>query len=78
MRQRRHKKLWAQLREFQETNLTRMQIIDVHLPTTCGRTILLQRHIEPDKETALLLPKLRIKLPQQPRPKVLPNGTVKL
>mgnify|MGYP006294178859 CR=1 FL=1 len=58
--------------------LRRMQMIDVHLPTTDGRTILLQRYTEPDQETALLLHKLGIPLPEQPPPKVLPNGEVKL
>ncbi|MBI1289908.1 IS1634 family transposase [bacterium] len=58
--------------------LTRMQMIDVHLPTTDGRTILLQRYTEPDQETALLLHKLGITLPEQPPPKVLPSGEVQL
>src|SRR5690606_9793218 len=35
--------------------IAQMQMIDVHLPTTDGRTILLERYTEPDKATALLL-----------------------
>jgi transposase len=58
--------------------LRRMQMIDVHLPTTDGRTILLQRYTEPDQETALILHKLAIPLPEQPPPRILPNGEVKL
>lgn len=58
--------------------LRRMQMIDVHLPTTDGRTILLQRHTEPDKETTLLLSKLQITLPDQPPPKILPGGEVRM
>lgn len=58
--------------------LGRMQMIDVHLPTTDGRTLLLSRHTEPEKETALLLHKLGIKLPEQPPPKILPTREVRM
>lgn len=48
----------------------RMQMIDVHLPTTDGRTITLARRTEPDGDTALLLHKLGIPLPEQPPPRI--------
>jgi hypothetical protein len=43
-----------------------MQMIDVHLPTTDGRTFLLSRYTEPDQGTALLLRKLIIPLHAPP------------
>lgn len=52
--------------------LSRILLIDIHLPTTDGRTILLQRRTEPDQPTALLLEKLGIQLPKQPPPKIHP------
>lgn len=55
--------------------LSRMQMIDVHLPTTDGRTVLLSRYTDPDSDTALLLQKLQIPLPDQPPPRVLPDQT---
>jgi len=55
--------------------LTRMQMIDVHLPTTDGRIILLSRHTEPDRDLALLLKKLGIDLPTQPPPRISPSKT---
>ena len=58
--------------------LRRMQMIDVHLPATDGRRLLLSRYTEPEKETALLLHKLGIALPEQPLPKILPTREVSL
>jgi transposase len=47
-----------------------VQMIDVHIPTTDGRELLLTRHTEPEKELNLLLAKLKLVLPQQPPPKI--------
>jgi hypothetical protein len=47
-----------------------MQMIDVHLPTTDGRELVLTRHTEPEPELGLLLNKLRLELPAQPPPKI--------
>jgi hypothetical protein len=47
-----------------------ISLLDVHLPTTDGRTLLLTRHTQPDKETQLLLQKLKLELPPQPPPKI--------
>lgn len=49
---------------------TAMSMVDVHLPTTDGRTLLLSRYTHPDKETLLLLDKLKLSLPAQPPPKI--------
>ena len=47
-----------------------MQMIDVHLPTTDGRELLLTRYTEPEPELRLLLNKLKLDLPAQPPPKI--------
>ena len=47
-----------------------MQMVDVHLPTTDGRTILLQRYTEPSPEVQLLLDRLGMCLPNQPLPRI--------
>jgi hypothetical protein len=40
-----------------------MQMIDLHLPTTDGRELLLTRYTEPEPELKLLLKKLKLDLP---------------
>jgi len=47
-----------------------VQMIDVHLPTTDGRELLLTRYTEPEPELKLLLDKLKLELPAQPPPKI--------
>lgn len=47
-----------------------VQMIDVHLPTTDGREIILTRTTQPEPELRLLLDKLRLELPAQPPPKI--------
>jgi hypothetical protein len=47
-----------------------VQMIDVHIPTTDGRELLLTRYTEPEKELNLLLAKLKLALPEQPPPKI--------
>ena len=47
-----------------------IQMLDVHLPTTDGRTLILSRHTEPDKDQQLLLQQLRMTLPQQSPPRI--------
>ncbi|MBV9375678.1 MAG: hypothetical protein JO320_11575 [Alphaproteobacteria bacterium] len=47
-----------------------MQMIDVHLPTTDGRELVLTRYTEPEPELRLLLDKLKLELPAQPPPKI--------
>jgi hypothetical protein len=47
-----------------------VQMIDVHLPTTDGRKLLLTRYTEPEPELKLLLNKLKLDLPSQPPPKI--------
>lgn len=47
-----------------------VQMIDVEIPTTDGRTITLTRYTEPEPELKLLLERLGLKLPVQPPPKI--------
>jgi transposase len=47
-----------------------MQMIDVHLPTTDGRNLILPRYTQPEKELDLLLHQLNLTLPDQPPPRL--------
>jgi transposase len=47
-----------------------MQMIDVHLPTTDNREVILTRYTQPEPDQRLLLEKLKLKLPEQPPPKI--------
>jgi len=47
-----------------------MQMIDVHVPTTDGRELLLTRYTDQQPELRMLLEKLRLELPAQPPPKI--------
>jgi len=51
-------------------HLGKIQMINVHLPTTDGRELLLRRRTEPNKEQQLLLAQLKLMLPEQPPPKI--------
>jgi hypothetical protein len=52
-----------------------LQMVDVHLPTTDGRKLILPRYTQPDKDLQLLLHQLKLKLPAQPPPKILDEET---
>jgi len=52
-----------------------VQMIDVHVPTTDGREIVLTRYTEPEPELKLLLGQLRLDLPAQPPPKITAGAT---
>lgn len=47
-----------------------MQMVDVHLPTTDGRHLILPRYTQPDRDQKLLLAQLRFRLPDQPPPRI--------
>ena len=51
-----------------------IQMVDVQLPTTDGRTVILSRYTEPERDQALLLPRLKINLPDQPPPRITTDG----
>jgi transposase len=54
-----------------------MQMIDVHLPTTDNRKLILSRYTQPDTDCRLLLQKLKLTLPDQPPPKISSKGEIK-
>ncbi len=45
-----------------------MQMIDVHLPTTDGRNLVMPRYTQPEKDLQLLLHQLNLDLPDQRPP----------
>jgi transposase len=47
-----------------------LQMIDVHLPTTDGREVVLSRYTQPERDVQILLNQLKLKLPDQPPPKI--------
>ena len=53
-----------------------VQMIDVHLPTTDGRKIVLSRYTQPEPELQILLNQLRLCFPPQPPPKITAQGNV--
>lgn len=58
--------------------LATVQMLDVSVPTTDGRELLLVRHTEPNREVALLLDQLGLELPPQPPPKIRAPKTAAL
>jgi transposase len=53
-----------------------VQMIDVHLPTTDGRKVILSRYTQPEPELQILLQQMRLFLPNQPPPRVTTKGEV--
>jgi transposase len=47
-----------------------VQMLDVHLPTTDERTVILSRYTQPGSDVQLLLQRLKLELPAQPPPKI--------
>lgn len=47
-----------------------VQIIDVHVPTTDGRELVLTRYTQPEPELQLLINQLKLQLPPQPLPRI--------
>jgi len=47
-----------------------MQMVDVHLPTTDGRHLVLPRRTDPTLDQLLLLHQLGLELPEQPPPRI--------
>ena len=50
--------------------LAGVQLLDVRVPTTDGRELLLVRRTEPERDVALLLARLKLTLPPQPPPRI--------
>jgi hypothetical protein len=47
-----------------------LQMVDVHLPTTDGRYLILPRYTQPNKDHQLLLSQMKLTLPEQPPPRI--------
>jgi transposase len=71
--------LWRRLRDLAPGLTPRsvlekfatIQMLDVHLPTTDGRTVILSRYTHPETDVQLLLQCLKWELPAQPPPKIV-------
>ena len=50
--------------------LARVQMLDLEVPTTDGRWLVMSRYTQPEKAVALLLAQLKMKLPDQPPPRL--------
>ncbi|MBM3852354.1 MAG: IS1634 family transposase [Verrucomicrobia bacterium] len=50
--------------------LAALQMLDVHLPTTDGREVILTRYTQPEPEQRLILEKLKLDLPAQSPPRI--------
>ena len=50
--------------------LGQMQMVDVHVPTSDGRELVMSRYTEPTDEQRLLMDRLGLALPEQPRPRI--------
>jgi transposase len=51
-----------------------IQMLDVHFPTTDGRTLILSRYTHPEPDHKLLLEQLKLTLPTQPPPRISSHG----
>src|ERR1700674_597529 len=51
-----------------------IQMLDVHFPTTDGRTLILSRYTHPEPDHKILLEQLKLALPAQPPPRISSRG----
>jgi len=58
--------------------LAGIQMVDVHLPTTDGRQLILSRYSEPDADQHLLLAQLKLQLPRQSPPRIVATPHIPL
>ena len=50
--------------------LATIQMLDVHFPTTDGRTLILSRYTELNADQKILVKQLKLNLPSQPPPRI--------
>ncbi len=50
--------------------LATLQMLDVCLPTTDGRTLVMPRYTQPEPDQTILLHRLKLSLPAQPPPRI--------
>ena len=53
-----------------------VQMIDVHIPTTDGREVVLTRYTQPERDLQLLLHQLQLQFPEQPPPRISAHQAV--
>jgi len=51
--------------------MSAIQMVDVRVPTTDGRLLILPRYTQPEKDHQILLHELHLQLPAQPPPRIL-------
>ena len=51
-------------------SLSAIQMVEVHVPTTDGRVLVMPRYTEPEVQQKLILEKLKLELPPQPPPRI--------
>ena len=55
--------------------MSAIQMVDVWVPTTDGRLLILPRYTQPEKDHQMLLHQLHLQLPSQPSPRIVSQGT---
>jgi hypothetical protein len=58
--------------------LAKIQMVDVVFPTTDGRTLILPRYTQPENEAQLLLERLHLTLPPQPKPRITATKKIEM
>lgn len=56
--------------------LKEIQMLDVVLPTTDGRRLIMSRYTQPTKDHQIILNQMKIDLPPQPPPKITSQGAI--
>lgn len=54
----------------------RMQMMDVHFPTTDGRKLIFRRYTKPETDQAMMLDQLKLQLPPQAPPQITSTGSL--
>jgi hypothetical protein len=58
-------------------SLSAIQMVEVHIPTSDGRVLVMPRHTEPQPQQLMILQKLKLELPPQPPPRIR-GGNIEL
>ncbi len=53
-----------------------IQMLDVHFPTTEGRTLILSRYTEMNADQKLLTSQINLEMPPQPAPRITASGAI--
>jgi hypothetical protein len=57
-------------------SLAAIQMVDVHVPITDGRELIMPRYTEPEAQQQIILEKLNLTLPKQPPPRIRSGDVV--